>query len=237
MTACLRRATPSAPSRPGDHGWSRRWAIGGFAVDACSPSKVATPRSPRCYLRLWPNKEVRLHSTIYNDLHLIFEFGFGALGNREPMLALHSKSSTFQSGKLGGGLVARSPHANHLGFSSGKRNEEPIRSLASVYLGLASGHMNSQQFGQQRGDLIPRSGRAHGVAIQINGLDSHRPSRPRRKTHAAVLFFLLCKANGHGFAIDSGARQNIPAPDRNAACIYQLSHNDSFAGRSTTGVV
>jgi hypothetical protein len=40
------------------------------------------------------------------DLHLIFEFGFGALGNREPMRALYSKSPTFQIGKLGGGLVA-----------------------------------------------------------------------------------------------------------------------------------
>jgi hypothetical protein len=40
------------------------------------------------------------------DLHLIFEFGFGALGNREPVRALDSKSSTFQIGKLGGGLIA-----------------------------------------------------------------------------------------------------------------------------------
>jgi hypothetical protein len=66
-------------------------------------------------------------------------------------------------------------------FSAGKDNEEPFRSLASARLGVASGQMESKQFGQQRGDLVPSAGRAHGVAIQINGLEFHRRTRPEER--------------------------------------------------------
>jgi hypothetical protein len=43
-------------------------------------------------------------------------------------------------------------------ISARKGNEEPIRSLASARLGVASGHVEAKQFGQQRGDLVPRMG-------------------------------------------------------------------------------
>jgi hypothetical protein len=87
-------------------------------------------------------------------------------------------------------------------LSDGKGHEEPFRPFASSCLGVASGHVDAEQIAQQRGDLVPRVGRAHRVAIQVYGLELHRRTRLEQSPRYGA-FVVLSKSNGRIAAIDA----------------------------------
>jgi hypothetical protein len=71
---------------------------------------------------------------------------------------------------------------------------------------------------QQRGNLVPRTGRAHGVAVQINGLELHRP-RDLKKDLCYTAFLrafqfgrMLCILPLSTGNFSVRARQNIQIP-------------------------